>query len=118
MDFVYWVEDHYNLPVTLWVDFRYRHYLLTRDRKRVGYKFYWADFENYPTFTKEADIPVIELPVRTEKWTIEEILTSFAEGLTHYFAWLCNEHIPDFIPDEALAEQILQEYLTEAKSNA
>lgn len=118
MDFVYWVEDHYNMPVTLWVDFCYRHYLVTRDKKRVGYKFYWVDFENYPTFTKEADIPVIELPVRTERWTIEEILTSFAEGLTHYFAWLCNEHTPDFIPDKALTEVILQQYLKEEKSNA
>ena len=25
MRFVYWVEDHYFLPVTLWVDFKYNH---------------------------------------------------------------------------------------------
>lgn len=118
IDFVYWVEDNYRLPVTLWVDFRYRHYLLDQANKRVGYKFYWADFENYPVFEKEADIPVIELPVKTEKWTMEEILASFIDAITRYFAWLCNEHTKDFEPDEALTEEILQKYLAEGKCHA
>ena len=87
MKFVYWVEDNYPVPVTLWVDFKYNHYLMTRDKKRVGYLFYWADFENYPVLEKEEDIPVIELPVRTENWTMKEILGSFigkmAETLFH-----------------------------------
>ena len=26
MKFVYWVEDNFYLPVTLWVDFKYNHY--------------------------------------------------------------------------------------------
>ena len=25
IDFVYWVEDNYPIPVTLWVDFKYNH---------------------------------------------------------------------------------------------
>ncbi len=25
MDFVYWVEDNYHIPITLWVDFKNRH---------------------------------------------------------------------------------------------
>ena len=33
--FVYWVEDHYSMPVTLWVDFKYRHYLRNRQKKRL-----------------------------------------------------------------------------------
>ena len=112
IDFVYWVEDHYSVPVTLWVDFRYRHYLVDRNKNRVGYKFYWVDFENYPVMEREADIPVIELPVRDEKWTMEEILASFVQALTHYFAWLCNEHSGEFEAEPALTEEVLQKYLS------
>jgi hypothetical protein len=65
-DFAYWVEDHYPMPVTLWVDFKYNHYLLDECKQRVPYKFYWVDFENYPVFLKEEDIPVIELAAREE----------------------------------------------------
>ena len=111
--FVYWVEDHYNLPVTLWVDFMYNHYLLTRDKKRVGYRFYWADFENYPVFQKEEDIPVIELPVRTEHWSIEEILSSFIAAISCYFVWLTHSSMEEFTPDADEVEEILQAYLHE-----
>lgn len=108
MKFVYWVEDHFSLPVTLWVDFKYNHYLVTRNKKRVGYKFYWVDFVNYPVFENPDDIPVIELAVRTEHRTIEEILVSFIEAISQYYAWLLNEN---HIPDENEAEQVLQAYL-------
>ena len=27
MHYAHWVEDHYNMPVTLWVDFEQKHYL-------------------------------------------------------------------------------------------
>ena len=74
MQFVYWVEDRFPMPVTLWVDFKYNHYLIDRTGKRVGYRFYWADFKNYPQFDDPDDIPVIELPVRTERWGMEDIL--------------------------------------------
>ncbi|MBR2309842.1 MAG: hypothetical protein IKA47_04835 [Oscillospiraceae bacterium] len=109
--FVYWVEDNFNLPVTLWVDFKYNHYLIDRNKKRVGYCFYWVDFENYPVFDNDDNIPVIELPVRTEYWTAEEILTSFIEAITRYFAWLANMDSHSFTPDPALTEEILQRYL-------
>ena len=33
MRFVYWVEDNFSLPVTLWVDFKYNHYLLDESGK-------------------------------------------------------------------------------------
>ena len=42
--FVTWVENNYRIPITLWVDFEYNHYLISRSGKRVGYLFYWADF--------------------------------------------------------------------------
>lgn len=117
IDFVYWVEDHYPVPVTLWVDFKYNHYLVTRDKKRVGYKFYWVDFETYPVFEKEEDIPVIELPVRTENWTIEEILASFIEAITCYYSWLNNQMVEGFQPDPEQVEEILQKYLQFAEGN-
>ena len=112
MEFVYWVEDHYHLPVTLWVDFQYRHYLVDQNKNRVGYKFYWADFGTFPVFENFDDLPVIELPVRTEKSTVDEILASFIEAITHYFAWLSRLDLHAFEPDAALTEKILNDYKT------
>lgn len=112
MDFVYWVEDNYSLPVTLWVDFKYKHYLIDQTGKRVGYKFYWVDFS--PVFQNPDDIPVIELPVRTEHWSVEEILTSFIEAISSYFMWLTNAPITE--PDQEETEAVLQAYL-EYKGN-
>jgi hypothetical protein len=109
--FVYWVEDHYYMPVTLWVDFKYRHYLVTRDKRRVGYKFYWVDFNTYPFFENTDDIPVIELPVRTEQSAIEDILRSFIQGITMYFAWMSNINVAAYTPDDDLVDEILQTYL-------
>ena len=112
MDFVYWVEDRYALPVTLWVDFKYRHYLVDENKKRVGFKFYWADFNTFPVFENFDDLPVIELPVRTEKSGMDEILTSFIEAITYYFAWLSNLDVRTFESDKALTEAILEDYKT------
>lgn len=109
--FVHWVEDNYHMPVTLWVDFKYRHYLVTRDKRRVGYKFYWADFNTYPVFENPDDIPVIELPVRDEYWTLKEILGSFIEGITEYFAWMSNMNMAEFETDDELVDEILRSYL-------
>ena len=94
MAFAYWVEDNFSLPVTLWVDVLHKHYLVDKSHKRVGYKFYWVDFLNYPVFENPDDIPVIELPVRRD---IDATLLSFAEAITEYFAWLCNVKL-DKIP--------------------
>ena len=113
MDFVYWVEDHYPLPVTLWVDFKYNHYLVDKSGKRVGYKFYWAAFKNYPNFDNPDDIPVIELPVRMEHSSIEEILFSFIEAIGLYYAWLTNTITDDYQPDPAETAEILYTYLNE-----
>ena len=113
MQFVYWVEDHFSLPVTLWVDFKYNHYLIDRNGKRVGYRFYWADFASYPVFDNWDDIPVIELPVRMERWTLEEILTSFIEAISQYYAWLMNMITDDSVPDTGEVEEVLKAYLSE-----
>ena len=116
-NFVSWVDANFHMPVTLWVDFEYRHYLIRRDGKRVGFLFYWADFDEYPIFNKPEDIPMIRLPVRTEHSTMEEILFSFTEAISCYFAWLCNDLTAGYAPDEADMEEILQAYLktTETK---
>ena len=110
--FISWVENHFYLPITLWVNFEYKHYLFRRDRKRVGYLFYWSDFDTYPVFNQRDNIPIIRLPVRTEYSTIEEILASFIEAITCYFAWLTNTMTEGFDPDESHVEEILQEYLS------
>ena len=108
--FVKWMEDNYRIPITLWVDFEYSHYLIRRDGKRVGYLFYWADFSSYPVFENKNDIPQIRLPVRTEYSSIKEILTSFIEAITDYYAWICNE-IEIYEQNENDVEEILQAYL-------
>ena len=109
--FVEWMESNYSFPITLWVDFEYNHYLISRDGRRMGYLFYWADFEEYPVFDNKEDIPQIRLPVRTEHSAIEEILTSFIEAISNYYAWLCNESMEDYQFDEDEVEEILQAYL-------
>lgn len=111
MKFVYWVEDHFSLPVTLWVDFKYNHYLIDREKNRVGYKFYWVDFVNFPVFENPDDIPVIELAVRTERWTMEEILVSFIKAISEYYCWLLRSITDTSLPDEDDVEQVLQAYL-------
>jgi hypothetical protein len=115
MRFIYWVEDHYTLPVTLWVDFKFNHYLMTRDKRRVGYRFYWADFTTWPAFENPDDIPVIELPVRTENRTIKSILESFIQAISLYYIWLSNEDPSSKLPDSALVEAILQQYFDETQ---
>ena len=109
--FVKWVENNYHIPITLWVDFEYKHYLIKRDGKRVGYIFYWEDFATYPVFNNKENIPQIRLPVRTEYSTIEEILSSFIEAITDYYAWLCNEISESYKINENDVEEILQAYL-------
>lgn len=111
--FISWVEHNFNMPITLWVDFEYKHYLKDKNGKHVGYLFYWEDFNDYPIFENLNNIPEIRLPVRTEHSTIEEILTSFIEAVTCYFAWLCNDISEGYIPDENVVEEILQKYLNE-----
>lgn len=111
--FVRWVEENFSLPVTLWVDFKYNHYLIDRNGKRVGYRFYWTDFEKYPVYQNVDDLPVIELPVRTEHWSMEEILTSFIEAISLYYAWLMNSITDDMAPDACEVEEVLQAYLND-----
>ncbi len=101
--FVQWVEENYEMPITLWVDFEYRHYLVSREKKRVGFLFYWDDD---PT-----QIPILRLPVRTEKSSIKEILGSFADALVLYFAWTRGEMRDDYEATEEQADVILDAYL-------
>lgn len=108
-DFMTWVEEHFALPVPLWVDFEYKHYLVSREGGRKGYLFYWSDADTWPDFDDEDAIPMIRLPVRDERWTINEILASFIEGITDYYAWLCKAKLsPD--EKEQTVETILGAY--------
>ena len=34
--FVKWVENNYRIPITLWVDFEYKHYLINRKGNEQG----------------------------------------------------------------------------------
>ncbi len=116
-EFVSWVESKYRQPVTLWVDFEYRHYLIRRDGKRVGFLFYWSDFTDYPVFANPDDIPLIRLPVRTERSSIDDILGSFIEAISMYYAWICNE-IQDYQQNDDDVDRILEDYIDHRKSQA
>ncbi|MBQ6115746.1 MAG: hypothetical protein IJL08_00310 [Oscillospiraceae bacterium] len=114
--FVEWIENNYRIPITFWVDFDYKHYLIRSDGKHVGYLFYWSEFDSYPVFNNPANIPELRLAVRKEYWTIEEVLTSFIEAIMCYYAWICNEINDSYEPAEAEVEEILQEYLRSGKT--
>lgn len=108
--FTAWAESEFTFPISLWVDFEYKHYLVSRERKHVGYLFYWADWENYPVFTDPDSAPSIRLPVRTEKSGMEDILFSLVQAMTDYFAWLLNELDEAFFSSDQDVEAILQAY--------
>ena len=108
--FVFWVEGNFNIPITLWVDFEYKHYLKKRNGERAGFLFYWSDFLIYPVFNNENEIPEIRLPVRTEKSTIDEILCSFIEAISCYFAWILNIINDDFSVNYEEVEDVLKAY--------
>lgn len=114
--FVKWAEENFNFPITLWVDFEYKHYLIDREGKRVGFLFYWADFSSYPRFDNKDDIPMIRLPVRTEHSTMEEILTSFIKAISYYFAWIGNTISDSYKPNADDVEEVLQAYLKKKQS--
>ena len=109
MEVVYWIEDNFAMPITLWVDFKYRKYLINQAGKRSGYRFWWAEFKDYPNFDDPDDIPVIELAVNRPT---EEILPAFAEAVTLYYAWMNRKEIT---PDKPQAKTVLQQYLQDRK---
>ena len=111
MRFAYWVEDHFAMPVTLWVDVKYNHYLRDESGKRVGYKFYWVDFADYPVFTSWDDIPVVELPARMEHQSEESILMAFIEAISMYFIWLRQGDPRAEKPDREEMAEVLHAYL-------
>ena len=110
MGLVYWVEDHFSVPVTLWVDVKDNHYLIDPEGKRTGYRFYWVDYESLDQFDNFDDIPVIELAARSEKQTVDRIITAFIEAVSCYFAWLSGMDMNSFRPDKKLTEEILAAY--------
>lgn len=110
MRFLYWVEDHYSLPITLWVDFKYKHYLIDDDKKRAYYRFYWVEYESLAAFDRFDDIPVIELAARCEHRALDAVLSTLIEGISHYFAWLSGMNMKAFRPDKMLTEEILSRY--------
>ena len=109
LGFINWVEANFAMPVPLWVDFEYKHYLISRAGKRVGYLFHWPDVDTCSVFDDEDATPMIRLPVRDDRWTITEILASFIEGITDYFAWLCRREL-SADEKECTIEDILYAY--------
>lgn len=107
MHYVHWVEDHYHMPVTLWADFEYKHYLRRENGQKANYRFYWVDFDTFPVFTKEPDIPVIRLPVREDP---EKVLAAFTAAITHYFTWLGDYAMEGYEPAEDTVKAIMDTY--------
>lgn len=107
------IETHYSLKTPLYVEFINKEYIIDKTGKKVGYIFYWDDFKNYPNIYNEEQLPNIELPVNNNKWTVDEILTSFIEALTMYFAWCLNIINDGYNVDNSLVDSILEEYRRE-----
>ena len=103
-DFIAWAEAHFVFPVTLWIDFRYRHYLVNREHRRMGYIIYFKPDVRPEELSDEDDMPVADIPVRREHWLFDEILYSLIECITEYYLWLLdrqaesvNDHADDML---------------------
>ena len=103
-DFIAWAEAHFVFPVTLWIDFRYRHYLVNREHRCMGYIIYFKPDVRPEMLTDEDDMPVADVPVRREHWLFDEILYSLIECITEYYLWLLdrqaesvNDHADDVL---------------------
>ena len=45
-----------------------------------------------------------------EKRTGADLLRSFVQAISHYFAWLCGLDMHSFAPEHDLTEEILRAY--------
>lgn len=114
--FFAWAEEHFVFPITLWIDLRHRHYLLSRERKHVGYNIYFNPDIPLQDVTDEEDIPVADVPVRREKWHFDEIMYSLIECITEYHLRLLgrgDEDINDYSADTQEILSLYQAYLDE-----
>ena len=114
--FVAWAEEHFVFPVTLWIDFKYRHYLFSRERKQMGYLLYTAHDKNPLDVTDEEDIPIADVPVRRERWRFDEIMYSLIECITDYYLWLLgrqDDDVNDYTEDMEEVLALYQAYLGE-----
>lgn len=103
-DFFAWAEANFVFPVTLWIDLKHRHYLVNRERRRMGYIIYFKPDARPENLTDEDDMPVAYVPVRRERWHFDEILYSLIECITEYYLWLLdrqcesvNDHADDVL---------------------
>lgn len=115
---IVWLENNYNFPITIWVDFEYKNYLISREKKRVGYLFHWFDFKHYPDFTDNDEIPDIRLPIKgwEEGTHFEEILISFFTAITYYFCWLLNEDVINYKANDEEVDFLVDKYLEYEKA--
>ena len=104
----------YQFPICLVIDFVDKYYLVTPENRQSGYIFSYDDVTTYPDFSNIQFYPYVKLPVKgyNEKWTKEEILSSYIEAITDYFAWLLGKINEEYYDEEEIYE-ILDEYLGE-----
>lgn len=95
--FLGWVEENYQVPIMVLVDFVNNYYCLNQSKKRCGYLFYYEDFKDYPNFNNIEDLPYIILPCKgyNEKWSLKDIIGSLIDALTDYYVWLLNKSFTD-----------------------
>ena len=112
-EFIVWVENSFAIPVTLWVDFENKNYLIGRDNKRKGYLFYWRDIFDHLDLKNPNDWPVIRLPIKGTYLSYRSIIGSFIEAISHYYAWLLNCDMELFTPDQQEVNEILSKYFAD-----
>lgn len=110
INFIEFIETVYPLKTPLNIELYNKDHLIDQTGKKVGFIFLWSDFKNYPNIYTKEELPIIKLPVSNVKWSIDEIITSFIEAMSMYFAWCLNIMTDDFKVDNSLVDSILCEY--------
>ena len=103
---------NYQFPICLVIDYVDKYYIVTPENKRAGYAFCFDDVTTYPDFSNIQFYPYVKLPVKgyKEKWSLEEILCSYLDAITDYFAWLLGKADEDYYDEEEIFE-VLKKYL-------
>ncbi len=110
-DIVEWLESNYSFPITLYVDFEYKSYLISRQNKRVGYLFHFWEFDDYPNFDDDESVPEIRLAVKEDKTGFEGITVSFFTAISYYFAWILHEDLYKYNVDDDEVDYMVTKYL-------
>ena len=112
-NFLNFFEEKYPLKTKFFIDFLNEDYVLGEDDTEQGYLFNWINFENYPKFDNDEDAPVLKVPAKLGEWEMVDILWSLVQGLTNYYAWVCDKLDTDYALSDDEIEELLNDFYGE-----